>query len=162
MQLVGKRYDNGQPIWVDVHDDSISALGVLPTAERNRLPWLAPGLIALPVVDRPDDITARDFKIMCHDQHPVEIRMQCRNHLCQLDGKIVGGSIFFKGGLFLLSGARWYHKPDKNKHINCFFHAEHNSLFTSFFRVFFHGLYFIHPFVSCSKHFLFTMKRHPL
>ncbi len=49
MQLVGKRYDNGQPIWVEVHDDSISALGVLPTAERNRLPWLAPGLIDLQV-----------------------------------------------------------------------------------------------------------------
>jgi len=49
MLLIGRRYDNGQPIRVEVNGNGITDLEDWRGTERGRLPWLAPGLIDLQI-----------------------------------------------------------------------------------------------------------------
>jgi N-acetylglucosamine-6-phosphate deacetylase len=49
MDLMGRRYDTGQPICVELHDGLITAVRTCRVQERSGLPWIAPGLVDLQI-----------------------------------------------------------------------------------------------------------------
>lgn len=49
MQLIGRRYDNGQPIWLEVNGSGITSTGIWRETNRSHLPWIAPGLVDLQI-----------------------------------------------------------------------------------------------------------------
>ncbi|MHB0956111.1 MAG: N-acetylglucosamine-6-phosphate deacetylase [Pirellulaceae bacterium] len=49
MRLCGRRYDLGQPVWIEVRDGMIADIQPWPGSASQTLPWIAPGLIDLQV-----------------------------------------------------------------------------------------------------------------
>jgi len=49
MQLIGRRFDNGQPIWLEVNGDGITGAGDCRRSAASGLPWIAPGLVDLQI-----------------------------------------------------------------------------------------------------------------
>ncbi len=49
MRVVGRRYDQGQPISIEIAEGRVARVDPLRCSERGTLPWLAPGLVDLQV-----------------------------------------------------------------------------------------------------------------
>lgn len=49
MRLAGRRYDQEQPIWIEVLDGVITEVGTWQATDKAALPWIAPGLVDLQV-----------------------------------------------------------------------------------------------------------------
>ncbi len=49
MRLAGRRYDQQQPIWIEILDGVITAVGTWQASDKATLPWIAPGLVDLQV-----------------------------------------------------------------------------------------------------------------
>ncbi len=49
MRLIGRRYDQGQPVSVEIADGRIAKLDALRCTEKGTLPWLAPALVDMQV-----------------------------------------------------------------------------------------------------------------
>ena len=47
MRIVGRRYDNGQPIWLELSGGRITDRGNLHKLDIPDMPWIAPGLVDL-------------------------------------------------------------------------------------------------------------------
>jgi N-acetylglucosamine-6-phosphate deacetylase len=49
MRILGRRYDNGQAVWIEMEGHAVADMGPLRGPEKGRLPWIAPGLVDLQV-----------------------------------------------------------------------------------------------------------------
>jgi N-acetylglucosamine-6-phosphate deacetylase len=49
MRLIGRCYDQGEPVWIEMHNGVIADIGPWRGSENNMLPWIAPGLVDLQI-----------------------------------------------------------------------------------------------------------------